>query len=595
MDKVRWDPDAAMALHKSLYRQKVSTFLEKKSLTESDDEELARLQRLLCIPTEDRNALHKELCGSIFKDAVSKAMSGGIDGFNYEDRQDVRKAFDDLRLERAIAKEIVAEVGRKYLLQFVTQSRNTRDRINAAKELKKMVYFSNIVVAPLVEDLKTQEEKEKEELEAKQQLEIQELMAKAREEAAKEKAAEEAGEAKTAEDIEVIAEAKAEAEAEAAPEEGETAVEVEVIAEEKAEVKAEAEEEEESSTTPKSLEKAQAAAAARSDGERVGEGGAVMKSQKDVTLATDLVLRDRVDIYRNFLLYCMTGDVVQGPMGVTMVTERDEGEFARLAQLGDVLGLTQMDVYGVHQGLAEQAFKSQVQNMMGDGVLTPDRAASLEGIRNQMGLPKEAADKIIKGLQNQKLISAMQAAKAQGNLTLEKILELKDAGVEPSSLMKGDGLSQLYRAEVSAKLTNGTGDFDSERMLVTLPADLGLDQKKAQSVVKELAGERKRTTLVQAVSFLRQKKVSDTVKALNNLRACAAALPETIAEAWSEKDEVADLYSLYVTKESDNQRRADVQAVLGLGDEEAATLRSIAEAGQFKLGQEAEEAEEAFF
>ena len=27
--------------------------------------------------------------------------------------------------------------------------------------------------------------------------------------------------------------------------------------------------------------------------------------------------------------------------------ERDEGEFARLSQLGDVLGLTQMDVYQV--------------------------------------------------------------------------------------------------------------------------------------------------------------------------------------------------------------------------------------------------------
>ena len=30
--------------------------------------------------------------------------------------------------------------------------------------------------------------------------------------------------------------------------------------------------------------------------------------------------------------------------------ERDEGEFARLSQLGDVLGLSQMDVYQVLQG-----------------------------------------------------------------------------------------------------------------------------------------------------------------------------------------------------------------------------------------------------
>lgn len=123
--------------------------------------------------------------------------------------------------------------------------------------------------------------------------------------------------------------------------------------------------------------------------------GAMMKSQKEVTLAEDLELRDRTDIYRNFLLYCMSGDVVALPMGApagpstlrgarllfgdpevrprlmsslnqrsqrrardngvesvhvgggagtTVVVERDSSEFARLAQLGDILGLNQFDV-----------------------------------------------------------------------------------------------------------------------------------------------------------------------------------------------------------------------------------------------------------
>lgn len=40
---------------------------------------------------------------------------------------------------------------------------------------------------------------------------------------------------------------------------------------------------------------------------------------------------------------------------------RDEDEFTRLSQLGDILGLTQMDVYSVHTGLAEQAYRQQVQ------------------------------------------------------------------------------------------------------------------------------------------------------------------------------------------------------------------------------------------
>jgi len=48
---------------------------------------------------------------------------------------------------------------------------------------------------------------------------------------------------------------------------------------------------------------------------QVGATGQVMRSQKEITLREDLDARDRLDIYRNFLLYCMSGDVVALPMG----------------------------------------------------------------------------------------------------------------------------------------------------------------------------------------------------------------------------------------------------------------------------------------
>ena len=65
----------------------------------------------------------------------------------------------------------------------------------------------------------------------------------------------------------------------------------------------------------------------------------------------------------------------------------------------------------VHTGMAEQAFKNQVQSVLGDGNLTPDRAAALEKMREQMGLPKENADKIIRGFTNQKAIAGMQVCR----------------------------------------------------------------------------------------------------------------------------------------------------------------------------------------
>lgn len=54
-----------------------------------------------------------------------------------------------------------------------------------------------------------------------------------------------------------------------------------------------------------------------------------------------------MEIYKTYLMFCMSGDVVNLPMGGTIVVERDEQEFARLSQLGDLLGLGPMDVYKV--------------------------------------------------------------------------------------------------------------------------------------------------------------------------------------------------------------------------------------------------------
>ena len=46
-----------------------------------------------------------------------------------------------------------------------------------------------------------------------------------------------------------------------------------------------------------------------------------------------------------------------------MVVERDASEFARLSQLGDILGLLPIEINSVHTGLAEQAYRSQVQQV----------------------------------------------------------------------------------------------------------------------------------------------------------------------------------------------------------------------------------------
>lgn len=215
-----------------------------------------------------------------------------------------------------MAKEILDSSARRAFLVYTTKARNQKNRLESAKELKKLVYFNTMVVGPLLDAIKSDETKEKE---AKAAKEFEEIMAQAR------KMEEDRKKAEAGEAVEEDKEVKAEAE------EGEKAEE----------------KEEEAEVQPSTLSKTQKAAEAPSP--ELEEAGVTMiKSQREINLASDLDKRDRTDIYKNFLLYCMQGDVVSLPMGGTMIVERDQSEFQRLSQLGDVLGLNQMDVAEVH-------------------------------------------------------------------------------------------------------------------------------------------------------------------------------------------------------------------------------------------------------
>lgn len=87
-------------------------------------------------------------------------MSAGIDRFDSVDRTKVRSAQRALRLDEATAKEILDRAARKAFMQYVTRARTKvaggqgQQQHAGAKELKNLVFFSNVCVAPLLEDVK---------------------------------------------------------------------------------------------------------------------------------------------------------------------------------------------------------------------------------------------------------------------------------------------------------------------------------------------------------------------------------------------------------------------------------------------------------
>lgn len=96
-------------------------------------------------------------------------------------------------------------------------------------------------------------------------------------------------------------------------------------------------------------------------------------NQKDLTLSEDLSFEDRCNIYKSYLQFSLTGDVVKLGLGSTLTLERDEEEFIRLGQLCNILGLETSDITSIHRDMAELAFKKQVMQIAGDGDITENR------------------------------------------------------------------------------------------------------------------------------------------------------------------------------------------------------------------------------
>lgn len=68
-------------------------------------------------------------------------------------------------------------------------------------------------------------------------------------------------------------------------------------------------------------------------------------------------------------MYSMSGDVVELPVGGVIRKKNSDvtrqAEMARLNQLGDILGMSVVEVNAVHKDLAAQAFRQQVRQGAG--------------------------------------------------------------------------------------------------------------------------------------------------------------------------------------------------------------------------------------
>ena len=588
-EKLQFPPDIAAGVNAGNYRTKMSTLMEKKSLTDEDVDALARVRRLLCIPKSEVDACTVDICGAVYASSVRYALGVGVEAFVPELRDRCKRAKDAVRLTDDMALTILSAEVKKAFMIYIKDARVKPDKRDQSKELRKMVYFNTAVVTPMVRDVTRAAAEDAAKELAELMKEAQAAAKKEEEEeaaaaavaaaaAAAEAAAAKAAEAGAAGEGEAALAEKPEGEAAAAATasektEGDVDVVVgEVVGEKTAEEEAEEEEK------PK-------------EPEVVVEE--TPKYQKEINVSADLEVDQRTGMYQDYLMFCIQGDTITGPMGIEMEAERDQSEFVRLTQLGDILGLTPMEVGMVHKGLADKAYRAQAEQILGDGRgLTKERAEKLREVQASLSLPEADAQRIIKGITSQKTAKDMQAQVAMGTLTIADVRRMKEEGVEIEIVLSPDKRMALFRKNAESRLTDGSGSSDLSALSETLVSDLGLDPVKAKSELLKIANDKKRSTMVMAVSELRQKQVSAIVRSCKNLVACHGVAPESKL-AWGVQEELGDIYSVFAMEGATDEEKAKLQEALGLDDATTAGLREIVGAGKFQLKQDV--ADEAIF
>ncbi|KAF5180852.1 hypothetical protein FRX31_029563 [Thalictrum thalictroides] len=196
------------------------------------------------------------------------------------------------------------------------------------------------------------------------------------------------------------------------------------------------------------------------------------QSQTEILLKDDLPLRDRTDLYKTYLMYCITGEVTKIPFGA-QITTKDNSEYLLLNQLGAILGLAIKETVEMHRNLAEQAFRRQAEVILADGQLTKARIDQLNEV--------------------------------QGRLSIKQIRELKEASVDLDTMVSESLRENLFKKTIDEVFSSGTGDLDEEEGYMKIPSDLNINIEKAKGVVHELAKTRLANSLIQAVALLRQR------------------------------------------------------------------------------------------
>ena len=97
----------------------------------------------------------------------------------------------------------------------------------------------------------------------------------------------------------------------------------------------------------------------------------------------------------------------------------------------------------------------QVTDVMRSGPMNQEKSAYLEELRGQLGLGKEAADKVIKATRSEVYGTSHSFVEEGGRWTIDRIKEVNKAGGSIDGMVEEVTRRNIFRKELERAVTDG--------------------------------------------------------------------------------------------------------------------------------------------
>merc|ERR1712113_472404 len=286
------------------------------------------------------------------------------------------------------------------------------------------------------------------------------------------------------------------------------------------------------------------------------------KFYKEITLSTDLELKQRINVYENFIKYYLSCEIMQS--GSVSLSVENENNFIFIKQLEDIFKLNRDDIKIAYQSITKQAFKNQVKEIFKDGHIIVEKQHYVTKLQKKMSLNDTFVERTVK--------ETLKHLKGREETVLDSLLALSEKSEKNALVTNKTVALQMFRAELEKAINSGTETFDRHKYLVTYPNVLNLDGKKVNSLIQEIVDDKMKNTLVQVISYYRQNKVFEMVKTIETLVYQYRVFPQKVK--WDDKYEVNNAYTLFMSHSKSHELFKEAAEALGISHDEILKLKN---------------------